>query len=75
LGREQIAPQITGKYRMGDIRNCFADISLARETLGYEPQVSLAAGLKELALWLEDQTAVDNFSRAQEELVKHGLSL
>src|SRR3954452_6218435 len=30
LGRSDLAPEITGKYRAGDIRHCFADISRAR---------------------------------------------
>jgi dTDP-L-rhamnose 4-epimerase len=33
------------RCRVGDIRNCFADISHARTVLGYEPQVALADGL------------------------------
>src|SRR3954466_11891542 len=40
LGKERIEPEITGKYRMGDIRHCFADISLAQQVLGYEPEVA-----------------------------------
>jgi len=32
--------------RPGDIRDSWADISAARETLGYEPQVDLSAGLE-----------------------------
>ena len=32
--------------RVGDIRDSKADISLARELLGYEPQVDLREGLK-----------------------------
>jgi dTDP-L-rhamnose 4-epimerase len=35
LGREYIEPEVTGKYRVGDIRHCFADIRLARRVLGY----------------------------------------
>ena len=43
LGKEHIAPEIVGKCRVGDIRNCFADISRSpRKFLGYEPRVSLA---------------------------------
>jgi dTDP-L-rhamnose 4-epimerase len=42
LNKEEIAPEVTCKYRVGDIRHCYADISLARQVLGYEPQVSLA---------------------------------
>ena len=63
-----IAPQITGKYRVGDIRNCFADISLARKVLGYKPQMTLTEGLRELAHWLADQTAVDHVADAHREL-------
>ena len=51
LGRDE-PPEICGKYRVGDIRHCFADISLARRTLGYEPQVMLEDGIVELAAWL-----------------------
>jgi dTDP-L-rhamnose 4-epimerase len=49
LNKEEIAPEVTCKYRVGDIRHCYADISLARQVLGYEPQVSLEDGLGELA--------------------------
>src|SRR5918911_225856 len=59
VGKPHIGPELTGKYRVGDIRHCFADISLAREVLGYEPTVTLDAGLAELAGWLEGQVADD----------------
>ncbi len=36
---EKIPAEITGKYRAGDIRHCFADITAARKVLGYEPQL------------------------------------
>jgi hypothetical protein len=58
LGSE-IQPEVTGRYRAGDIRHCFADISMAREALGWEPQVTLERGLKDLAVWIEGQTAID----------------
>jgi UDP-glucose 4-epimerase len=32
--------------RIGDVRESLADISLARRLLGYDPQVSLEAGLR-----------------------------
>src|SRR5689334_2232661 len=38
----QIPADLTGKYRSGDIRHCFADISAARELLAYEPRVRFA---------------------------------
>jgi dTDP-L-rhamnose 4-epimerase len=73
LGTE-IAPEVTGEFRVGDIRHCFADVSLARETLGFEPQVSLADGIAELAEWLAGQTAVDRVDEATAELARRGLT-
>lgn len=75
LGRTDIEPEITGKYRVGDIRHCFADISQARECLGYEPRVTLEEGLKELAGWLGGQAAEDKVEAAAGELAARGLTL
>ena len=68
-------PELTGEARVGDIRHCFADIALARETLGYEPQVALEDGLAELAAWLEGQVADDRGDAAAGELARRGLTL
>jgi dTDP-L-rhamnose 4-epimerase len=75
LGAEDLAPEITGKYRVGDIRHCFADIALARDVLGYAPEVSLEEGLAELVAWLTTQRALDRVQAASEELARRGLSL
>ena len=75
LGKEHLEPEIVGKCRVGDIRNCFADITRAREVLGYEPRVSLAEGLTELAEWLDGQTPVDRAADASRELQQRGLAV
>jgi dTDP-L-rhamnose 4-epimerase len=75
LGTDHIEPIIEGKYRVGDIRHCFADISLAQNVLGYEPRVSLENGLAELAQWLEGQVAIDYVSIANSELAVRGLTI
>ncbi len=75
LGETELRAQITGKYRVGDIRHCFADITLARQVLGYEPQVSLGEGLVELARWLKGQIAIDRVSAASAELATRGLTV
>jgi dTDP-L-rhamnose 4-epimerase len=75
LGREEVEPEVTGRYRVGDIRHCFADISRARRVLGYEPQVSFEDGLAELGSWLEGQIAHDRVQEASAELDARGLSL
>src|SRR3712207_1608942 len=67
-GREDVEPEITGKYRVGDIRHCYADIDRARETIGYTPQVTLEEGMRELAEWLEGQAAEDRSDAAGREL-------
>ena len=75
LDKEHIAPEIVGKCRLGDIRNCFADITLARDVLGYEPRVSLEDGLEDLAEWLEGQTPIDRAADASRELQLRGLAV
>ncbi|HET8548733.1 MAG TPA: NAD-dependent epimerase/dehydratase family protein [Bryobacteraceae bacterium] len=72
LGK-RMRPEITGKYRAGDIRHCFADITLAQRVLGYEPAVSLDRGLKDLAGWLEGQIAYDRVAESRAELAARGL--
>jgi dTDP-L-rhamnose 4-epimerase len=74
-GRGHLAAEVTGRYRMGDVRHCFADISLAKRVLGYEPQVQLAEGLAQLARWLDGQTAHDRAAEAKAELEARGLTL
>ncbi len=43
----EVRPEITGRYRKGDIRHCYADIAAIR-AIGFEPEVSLEEGLREL---------------------------
>lgn len=50
-----LEPQITGRFRLGDARHCVAAIATARQVLGYQPQVALDDGLRELAAWLRQQ--------------------
>ncbi|MBP7147066.1 MAG: NAD-dependent epimerase/dehydratase family protein [Acidobacteria bacterium] len=75
VGRPEIVPEITGTYRVGDIRHCFADIGRARRLLGFEPRVDLESGLTELAGWLAGRTAVDRVAEARDELERRGLAL
>ena len=67
LGKD-LEPEVVGKYREGDIRHCFADISRARKLLGYEPKVTLEQGIPELLGWVREQSAVDRVAQATVEL-------
>jgi dTDP-L-rhamnose 4-epimerase len=75
LDTDEIEPEISGNYRVGDIRHCFADISAAQEHLDYRPQVSLEEGLRELAEWLPQAQAIDRVGQARQELSSRGLTL
>jgi dTDP-L-rhamnose 4-epimerase len=75
LGREYLHPDVTGQYRVGDIRHCFADITRARIELGYAPRVRLEEGLVELAGWLEGRRAEDRVAQARQELSARGLTV
>ncbi|MEM7316803.1 MAG: NAD-dependent epimerase/dehydratase family protein, partial [Planctomycetota bacterium] len=44
-------------FRAGDIRHSLADISKARNVLGYEPQYNLEAGIRETMPWYVSQFA------------------
>lgn len=68
-----ITPVTTGRYRIGDIRHCFADPALARQMLGFEADVAAADGFAELVDWLAGEAAVDRVEAAQDELARRGL--
>jgi dTDP-L-rhamnose 4-epimerase len=75
MGCGDIEAEITGKYRVGDIRHCFADIDAARSAIGFTPQVTLDEGMAELAEWLEGQVAEDRVEHAAGELAARGLTV
>lgn len=69
---KKLVPDIVNKYRSGDIRHCFADISKIKK-LGFEPSVSIDMGMKELVDWGKTQEAEDRGDRAYSELMERGL--
>jgi dTDP-L-rhamnose 4-epimerase len=75
MQNKNVRPVITGKYRRGDIRHCYADIASARSFLGYAPAVNLEQGLGDLCQWLTNQYAEDHVDRAHAELSERGLAL
>jgi dTDP-L-rhamnose 4-epimerase len=65
---------VSGEFRCGDIRHCYADLTLARKLLGYEPAVSMEDGLQRFARWVSTQPMTADRSReAQLELNTRGL--
>ena len=70
---EDIAPEIVGRFREGDIRSCYADVRRARDVLGFSARVPLEEGVKELAAWVLEQSSVDRTREALEELQRFRL--
>lgn len=66
--------KVSGEFRSGDIRHCYADLTRAKELLHYAPTSSFEEGLERFVGWVLTQPVVPDRSReAQTELVTRGL--
>lgn len=66
--------EITGQFRLGDIRHCYADLTQARSLLGFEPKISLAEGLSRFCNWAQTQPVhEDKLDIATAELLERKL--
>ncbi len=72
LFRSDLKPKILYKYRSGDIRHCYADISKIKK-IGFKPSVQLEKGMSELIEWGNKAKAKDKTEKAQRELKEKGL--
>ena len=70
---KELEPEIISKYRAGDIRHCYPDISKIKAKLDYSPKINIADGMKELIEWGEHTEAIDYSAQAQAELATKGL--
>ena len=63
-----------GKYRLGDVRHNYADITKIHKILGYSPKYSFQDGLAEFVKWVQNQKIVeDNYEESIKELKDKGL--
>ena len=69
-----IQPEIGQRFRAGDIRHCVADVSRARDELGFEARVPFHSGVDEVIEWVRTQRPEDRVEQAVRELAKRGLS-
>lgn len=68
-----IEPEVTGQFRAGDIRHCYADVTRARELLGWSAKTSFDDGIRELVAWASHERPEDNTDRANNELKRLGI--
>ena len=65
---------VSGNYRLGDIRHNFADISAARQILGFVPKWNFSDGIEQFTNWVNMQDVQsDNYEASIEEMKKKGL--
>ncbi len=66
--------EVSGNYRLGDIRHNFADISKAEKLLGYKPKWSFEKGIEQFVNWVNAQPVQqDNYEASIEEMKEKGL--
>jgi dTDP-L-rhamnose 4-epimerase len=70
-------PEIAERFRHGDIRHCLADPRAAEENLGFRAEIAFAAGMRELAAWLDEESPPfdDRVATSTAELAERGLVL
>ena len=70
----QVPITISGNYRLGDIRHNYADITKARQLLGFEPKISFKEGLKQFTDWVNTQEVEeDKYQKSIDEMKAKGL--
>jgi len=65
--------KITGNYRLGDIRDNYADLSKIKK-LGFEPKICFKEGISRFVDWVNHQSITeDKYALSIEEMKKKGL--
>ena len=66
----KLQPYISGEYRKGDIRHCYANAQRMQKLLNFKPTISLRDGLTELTKWAKRHgwASIDLFNKALDEL-------
>ena len=65
---------VSGNYRLGDIRHNYADITLAKQILVFQPKWTFDAGIKQFTDWVNHQDLqIDNYEASLEEMKQKGL--
>lgn len=66
--------QVSGNFRLGDIRHNFADISRLQNVLDYTPKTSFQAGIGSFVDWVKRQEVGEsNYEESLREMVERGL--
>ena len=65
---------ISGKFRLGDIRHNYADLSKIKSLLGFTPKYNFQEGISEFVKWVKTQEVKeDKYDKSIQELKQKGL--
>ncbi|MFM0292537.1 MULTISPECIES: NAD-dependent epimerase/dehydratase family protein [Paraburkholderia] len=69
-----VSVAVTGAFRLGDVRHVYADLTKARDMLGFEPKVSFSEGIARFARWVDQQQVMaDTYEKSIAEMREKGL--
>jgi dTDP-L-rhamnose 4-epimerase len=68
-----VPKDVVGKYRKGDIRHCYADITKIQKRLGFQPRVSMSEGMHELIAASETESCESKADFQMDYLTKRKL--
>jgi len=64
----------SGRYRVGDIRHCYADMSKSVDFVGEISNDSFERGIRDLIAWAQKEGKAAELDQSLAELSKHGLT-
>ena len=74
LYNSEINITISGKFRLGDIRHNFADLSKLKDILGFTPKYNFERGITEFVNWVKTQEVMeDKYEKSIQQLKNKGL--
>lgn len=71
---KKVPLNITGNFRLGDIRHNYADITRVSSMLGFEPLVQFDEGIKQFTIWVNKQEVIaTSYEKSLDEMRSKGL--
>ncbi len=74
LYEQKVSINITGNFRLGDIRHNYADLEKIKTKLGFTPKFDFEEGVAHFAKWVASQDVeTDRYSKSIDEMKAKGL--
>ena len=74
LYRSAVSVNVTGNFRMGDIRHNYADLTKIRKDLNFRPEYQFEQGMSKFVEWVNSQEVEESkYLNSIKELKERGL--